>query len=42
MYKSIKASVIMASAFSVTAALRIGTFEENSNESDPFADQEAI
>ena len=41
MYKSIKASFIMASAFSVTAALKIGAFEDNSNESDPFGEQEA-
>ena len=41
MYKSIKASFIMASAFSVAAALRIGTLEENADENDRFREQEA-
>ena len=39
MFKSIKASFIMATAFSVAAALKIETFEENSNDSDPNGEQ---
>ena len=39
MYKSIKASFIMASAFSVAAALRIETREEKLNETDPYREQ---